>query len=260
MSSIGNEDYVLVRRSEVKATEIKAASASSSTSSASSSSAVVLKVAAVSSAPSSDAKSEPEMHPRVLSMLKTPLGFGKVGKALEIKCNQNFIVTLPFNSSTPYTLEMNVTNLGEWSSLALLFEQYRVKKICVELDTHGMTSTYLAQLSTTSSTMTGVSMAHALMSTYLSPTGMSYDNLLDIQNSKFIDYGRSKNIFKISCKPMCFYTGSAPVLSGETWQATSIGGSARWGCYYLSKQSGIMTQDVLMFGRVIFCIEFRNRR
>jgi len=260
MSSIGNEDYVLVRRSEVKSSEIKAVPAVSSSSSASSSSAVVLKVAAIA-APSDDAKDEKVKRPPAANLLAVPRSMSSEGKAGFSTVLNYLGVTAIASGSSGTTTNLYVGLCGEWTSCSTLFQQYRVSKVAITLDTHALTTFPGAYDSGTVSSLSGSAIGHALQPG-LPPldSSTSLGDILDVPRAKLIDYGISKNLFKLTSSTLCFDAGHGTCVPSTEWQECSQHANHIWAEYAINKYPTTLPRTVTFPIRIQFWVHFRRRR
>jgi len=247
---LNNSDYVLVPRSSLNSTTSVASSPAGSSSSSQS-----------SSTSSSTTAVQPSLA-KVPMSRSSPFSRGSESKE-GFRTILNYLGTSAFKSTADNSqTSCKANDCGEFSSFALLFQYYRVDKVVLTLDTHMLTNVYTSLDPTTASNLTGFTAGHVLSPGYLPvESNANLEYVLDVPKAKLIDYGSSKNVFKLSTPAVCHNASSGSSIGPtKMFQECSQVNSHIWATYVLQKYPTTYPRNVLVPIRVQFYCTFKNRK
>lgn len=256
-----SDNYILVPRSSVSArtseseTQIRVTPQVTTVAPAAAQSTSSVDSKAVSSKPPSSTLSA-----KVLALMAKPLSGNNGPCATSLTAvYQDFI---PSGGYVDYFINLYVDLCSEFANFKQVFEQYRVSRIDATTWTGELTNRF--QNSTSAANCNGLAIASGFSRQPVT-AAVTFTNLCDMNNTKLLEYGTTKNAHKQHLKTDgCFTldTASSPsnYVHQSGWLETNNADKHIWGTFLQNSNMAAISGTTALWHIFRFQVEFRRRR
>ncbi len=278
MSMIGNDDFILVRKSDLDKKDVKPADDSKeekkrkdtqsftvNASSSGCSSSSCSDVKAIVRSPGMDNLSDSVLNAMQRIRMSSKKGKGKFSSdhVTTTTLSSYWDDAVPSSAVLNYSLYLRITHCAEWTGFQTLYEQYKVLSVKLETWTGGITPNNTR--TSLAAHMTGLPIMENVLR---SPTGTipTMLKLADQPGAHFLDYGYNKNLHTMHYKP----DGTYVLDSGTSgnwvhqvgWMDTVGANDQNWGLWVQQSPSAglVDTTGFVINRRITYVVAFRRRR